>query len=553
MDGYYTAAAHEIGHTYNQYIGGLAFEEYSRYPQNGKATSGVSAQLGQWRTGFDIMGAVGYQTTDLNWIWNDTYAKILNRVVSTATDPEILVASGLIYKDGRVVLNELNGWYHIQGGVPDDIVPGDFSLNFVDKNGNTISETSFDAPFFASIDPGLKIGENQPTLESYGNVPTDVTSFAFAIQWPTGGAEVAAVQLMDNRNGGSVPMGSPVTVDEIIEVQPQVTANSYFTDTNFEPINSFNVLFTKTSSKASTLTLTATDPATYYYTLDFKNNGGALNSVPITVNIPDSFKLTGNQPVQIDFNPVSYTFTDYVLHVTVPNVAAGQTFTLRVHLDYKLKSTTGYPSNAPTTYHSTYIFSTNINGAFYSAPTIEATGKKATAIGGFATDSKGALQSGLKVNVYKGLTLKWSTEVDGDGYYYADVAAGGPYSLVLIDSFGAPVGANIGINVATDTYAPTDLKALPINCAIQGFVKDSLGNPVVGVKVQISGPLEHIQNAAATTNSGGHYIFRFILPGTYILKITAPPGYTSTHDTQSIRVRLTETGTVNFTLIRIGP
>jgi hypothetical protein len=257
--------------------------------------------------------------------------------------------------------------------------------------------------------------------------------------------------------------------------------------------------------------------------------------------------------VTVNFSAVSYTFSGGILRVTLVNVASGQMFTLRVHLDYKLKGTAGYPANSPTTFLRTYTFDTTVNGASIDAPTVRAAGKKATAIGGFVADTNGDPKSGLQARVYKGTTLKWSTVVDGDGYYYVDVAKGGPYSIILYNSFGVPVWIKTGINVAADTYVPLDFRVLPIDCAIQGFVKDDLGNPVAGVTVQVTGPWGNVQNTTTITNAGGYYLFRFYLPGTYTVKITVPPGYTAMQDTITVTVHLTDTdpATVDFVLTKI--
>ncbi len=549
MDGYYAAPAHEIGHTYNLYTGGTNYEEYSKIKPNGKQTTGISPSEGLWRTGFDLMGTLGYQNLDFNWVYNKTYADLLSKVTSSALDPQILVVSGLIYKDGTVVLNELNGWYQIQGGEPDDIIPGDYSLKFVAADGVTVlSEISFDAPFFANIDPGVKIGEDQPNFDNFGIIPTDVTSFAFSVPYPP---QTAEVKLMDNTNPTEPQEIGAVPAEEIIEVQH---TNTYFTDTNFEPMNSFDVFFKKTSSQGTTLTLTATHPATYYYTFDYQNIGQTPISVPISVKIPADFKLAGTQPVRVDFSPFTYTFANGLLSLIVPNVALGQSFTLRVNLDYKLKGTKNYPASSPTTYSKGYTFETTTNNVV-SQTSITALGKKVTAIGGFIAGNDGTPKDGLKVKVYKGLSEKWSTPVDGDGYYLVNVQAGGPYNIMLYNSYGIPVWIKTGINVATDTYLSVDITipTIDCDCSIKGFVKDNFNNPVAGVTIKLKGPLGNILTTTTTTNLGGYYVFRFLLPGTYTMTITAPASFTVPETAKTARVRLGETATVNFNLIRTGP
>jgi sugar lactone lactonase YvrE len=548
---WYTAAAHEVAHALYSVF--YPKEYYANPSLRGTTITGVWAEKGQWRSGWDIMDYMG--PADGNWMGSSlTYKYLFKNATKSIADPEILFATGSIYKDGTIKL-DVNSWFQETQGTPDTVVPGDFSLNFLDKNGNPVLDqngnpitTSFDASFNMEYIIGVLPGQNvDPGLN--GNLVSDSASFAFATILPEGTAAVQLVNVKDPSNPevlatvnrGDIPVVGP---------PPPASVNTYFADSNFKPISSFDVLFKPTSSKVTTLTLTATNPATYYYTLDFKNNGPALSSVPITVKIPSDFVFAGTNPVQIGFAPVSYTFASGSLALTVPNVASGQSFTLRVHLDYALKGKTGYPANSPTTYSQSYSFDSTVNGAPINAPTINAVGKTVTAIGGFVTDTKNSPQGGLQVKVYKGTAAKWSTIVDGDGYYFVGVSAGGPYSIVLYDSFGVPVWVKTGVNVAANSYVPTDLKVLPINCAIQGFIKDVLGNPVSGVLVQLKGPLGKIQTTTTTTNTGGYYVFRFMLPGTYTVSITVPTGYTTTIVSKTVSVKLTETATVNFDLTK---
>jgi hypothetical protein len=411
-------------------------------------------------------------------------------------------------------------------------------------NGTVLSTTSFDAEFFVEIDPGISVGQNEIDLKAFGPAEINYAPFTFATAYPEGTESVQLVNMTDPTNQTVI---ATVEAKDITNIEPELNMTAYFTDSNFNPINSFNVLFTQSSTS---LKLSATDPATYYYTLDFKNNGPTLPSLPITIMIPADFVLKGNQPVQIDFTPVSYTFGGGVLTVNVPNVASGHTFTMRVQLDYKLKGSTGYPANSPMIYSKAYSFDTTVNGTPINAPSIDAVGKKVTAIGGYVFDTKGTPQGGLEARVYKDTTLKWRAIVDGDGYFFVKVSAGGPYSIILFDSLGAPIWIKTGISVATNTYVPIDFTVLPIDCSVQGFVKDNLGNQVPGVTVQLNGPLGKILTATTATNVGGYYVFRSILPGTYTVKITVPAGYTATVVSKTMIVKLTETATANFVLTK---
>ena len=539
-ESWFAAAAHEVAHVLYSVF--YAKEYYNTPALKGKVVSGVWAEKGEWRTGFDIMDYAG--PPDGNWIGNAyTYMYLFKNTTKTIADPEILFASGTIYQNGTIELNE---WYRTEQGTPDTVVPGNYSLRFLYENGTEIAAIDFDASFHMEYIIGAVPGQDEPDPSTVGDVETDSASFSFATVLPEGTATVELVNMTDPED----PDGEVVATVEAEDITPPPTeSEAYFTDSNFEPMDSFDVLFKKTSSRSTTLTLTATDPATYYYTLDFKNNGPTLYSLPITIKIPSDFVLEGAQPVTKDFSPVCYTFAGGVLRVTVPNIASGKMFTLRVHLDYKLKGTKPYPADSPTTYLKSYVFETSVNGVAGEAPSIRADGKKATAIGGFVTDTCGRPKGGLQVRVYKGVTEKGRATVDGDGFYFVEVQAGGPYSIKLFNSNNQPVWLKTGVSVASATFVQVDFKVLPVDCAIQGFVKDNHNSPVAGVTIKLLSSSGNVI-ATTTTNLGGFYVFRFYHSGTYAVRIVLPPDYSAPYNTKTVRVRLTETAMVDFDLIK---
>lgn len=196
LDGYYTAAAHEVAHTYALYWG--VPEQYSVYPLNGKTASGVWASQGQWRTGYSFMGTAPYKTLSFSWVDSDTtYKTLFSSMATNPADPEILVSSGYIYNDGSVVLEP---WYHVQQGTPDTLTPGDYALRFVDAQNNILAATSFDASFFMQIDGGVSVGENIGFSALARRVDTDVAGFAFTTAYPQGTAAVQVVNMVDPQN-----------------------------------------------------------------------------------------------------------------------------------------------------------------------------------------------------------------------------------------------------------------------------------------------------------------------------------------------------------------
>jgi len=221
MDGYYTAAAHELAHTFNLYYG--VPEQYLT-DNPGKTCNGFNAATNEWRTGYDFMGLAPYKTTGITWVnTTSTYEYLFRNTTKVKNDPEILLVNGIIYKDGTVEF-PLN-WYHLQQGTPDTLPPGDFALRFVASDGSILATTSFDAPFFMQIDPGIGIGENLPDVTGFGKVDTDFAGFAFATAYPQGTAVVQVINMADPEN----PLGA-VNVANIVNV-------GYYFSGFLQPIN----------------------------------------------------------------------------------------------------------------------------------------------------------------------------------------------------------------------------------------------------------------------------------------------------------------------------
>jgi DNA-binding beta-propeller fold protein YncE len=221
MDGYYTAAAHELAHTFNLYYG--VPEQYLT-DNPGKTANGFNAATNEWRTGYDFMGLAPYKTTGITWVnTTSTYEYLFRNTTKVKGDPEILLVNGIIYKDGTVEFPLT--WYHLQQGMPDTLPPGDFALRFVASDGSILATTSFDAPFFMQIDPGIGIGENLPDVTGFGKVDTDFAGFAFATAYPQGTAVVQVIKMTDPQH----PLGA-VNVANIVNV-------GYYFNGFLQPIN----------------------------------------------------------------------------------------------------------------------------------------------------------------------------------------------------------------------------------------------------------------------------------------------------------------------------
>ena len=210
MDGYYTAAAHELAHTFNLYYG--VPEQYLT-SSPGKVSNGFWAEKNQWRAGYDFMGLAPYKTTGVTWVnTTSTYEYLFRNTTKYQNDPEILIVNGIIYKNGTVEFPF--NWYHLQEGTPDTLPTGDFALRFVAANGSILAVTSFDAPFFMHLDPGIGIGEDLPDVTGFGKVETDFAGFAFATAYPQGTAVVQVVNMTDPQK----PTMGAVNVADIANV-----------------------------------------------------------------------------------------------------------------------------------------------------------------------------------------------------------------------------------------------------------------------------------------------------------------------------------------------
>jgi len=259
MDGYYTAAAHELGHTFNLYYGvPEQYQSTTDYP--GKKCNGFNPTTKQQCTGYDFMGLSPYRRTDITWVnTTSTYEYLFRNTTKVKNDPEILLVNGIIYKDGTVEFPL--DWYHLQEGTPDTLPPGDFALRFVDADNHLLGETSFDAPFFMQIDPGMSVGEDLPDISGFGKVDTDFAGFSFATAYPEGTAEVQLVNMTDPDPQKQV-IGT-VEVQDIVNVVPPATTETH---TGTEGSNGWY-----TSNVDVTLTATATGEIgvkEIHYTLD---------------------------------------------------------------------------------------------------------------------------------------------------------------------------------------------------------------------------------------------------------------------------------------------
>jgi hypothetical protein len=294
QDGSYTEAAHEVAHTSYGLYSGSTPEYYQLPGLRGTIVSGVYPDRNQWRTGLDIMDYSSLSGN--NWVGKTTYDYLFNYTRKNLADPEILIASGLIYKNGTVDL--VTDWYNVAQGTPDSISPGNYSLQFLATNGTVLGSISFGVSFSVSINSG-----RSSTLE------TDVAPFCFATVYPLGTAEVKVLSMTDQ----SVPPETLTTVqaEDIVKVNNGII----FTETGLPAGASWSVtLGSQTlSSTNSTISFTGLASGSYNWNSSNTISGDAgvryaayvsSGTVDITGNVTKNLPYITQYQVSFAVNPV---------------------------------------------------------------------------------------------------------------------------------------------------------------------------------------------------------------------------------------------------------
>ena len=371
-------------------------------------------------------------------------------------------------------------------------------------------------------------------------------------------------------------------------VGPLLQVDSFMTDSQFATISSFDAVFTK--DKASgTLKLPATNPGTYFFNKILTSEHTFPLAVTTTVKIPASleppgplldqaFCLKGSNPVHVYSDlartvdvtgqatvtpgqPLANTsskslscFPSVQVTTTVP---AGELRYITVHLGFAGKCATGFASNADTTYRQPFTFTETVALGGFAGQKQDVTpftgvGKKVTAIGGVVLDTNLLYKSGLTVKLFDGVTLLATSYVTPpDGFYFADVPLGGPYTVKLFNPSGEIPGKSASVSVAKDEYVAVDfLNINPADPVIEGFVFDASTQGIAGVTVnlhRITGQASR-QLGSMTTGGGGWYAFRFAAPGDYRVEIIVPEGYTSNNTASTVSLEQFEIRRVDFTL-----
>ena len=374
MDGYYTAAAHELAHTFNLYYG--VPEQYvTDYP--GKTANGFNVVTQQLCMGYDFMGLAPYRTTNITWVnTTSTFEYLFRNTTVNKNDPEILLVNGIIYQNGTVEFPLT--WYHLEEGTPDTLPPGNFALRFVASDGTTIlGTTSFDAPFFMMIDPGMGVGEDLPDVSGFGKVDTDFAGFSFATAYPSGTATVELVNMTDPVNENviaTVNVADTVFLPETTETQSGTEgSNGWYTsnvdvtlaatatlgvkEIHYELGGTLNVV------QGATATFTISTEGTHslsYWAVDNSENTETPHSQTIRIDKnPPAVELTLPQPLLNQPASATWIATDSISGVDGPTSGTIVIDTSSVGLKtvtVTVKDNAGNSITATKTCYVTYAF-----------------------------------------------------------------------------------------------------------------------------------------------------------------------------------------------------
>jgi hypothetical protein len=189
-EGYWTTAAHEIGHTFGLWIKipFISKEEYEINPPGNPARGYWVERKMDIINGICFMGYATesprtfmYNATHHVWVDNEDY-EILFKSFRIGGwfdlfDPEFrwaVTVGGLIYRNGTIRLAPL---YYVENASADYPFPGNASLLVLDWGGRVIDSVNFSVWFIAFVEP-------------LGAVEMDPAPFAFLAPFPPDAAKI---------------------------------------------------------------------------------------------------------------------------------------------------------------------------------------------------------------------------------------------------------------------------------------------------------------------------------------------------------------------------
>jgi hypothetical protein len=198
--GRWTAPAHELGHVAGLRCG-KGNDEYMTVPPKGNLVGAPGGDPAMPFFVFDgnnrleisgrycFMGTTTRETLDTRWIDGADYAALFRYFRSVAADPEILVVSAILWKDGRV---DLRPWFHMEAGDPAVSIEGNYRIRVLNANGSVVSELTLPVDFAVQIEP-------------FGAQPTDAVPLVTAVAFPS---DAVRVEIL--RDGQTLAVVDPV-------------------------------------------------------------------------------------------------------------------------------------------------------------------------------------------------------------------------------------------------------------------------------------------------------------------------------------------------------
>ncbi len=236
-----------------------------------------------------------------------------------------------------------------------------------------------------------------------------------------------------------------------------LSANSYLTDSSFNPISFFDFILTK--SKEGGYKLVATNPGQFYYNIEITNNWPiSLDTLVVEAILPAEFVLKGAMPIHVylDGNDITEQCTITGTTVTVMNVPVGSEVYIAIHMDFGLKGCTF--DTLEDLMVETYKFDTYVVGSTGIVPSqgdglygtyrtsniLSAHQKKTTAIAGYITDVDGNPLANLLVELFdSNNNLIGTTLTNDDGFFYFIDISSGDYEI-HVNGFLETVSAKNG-------------------------------------------------------------------------------------------------------------
>ena len=184
-EGFWTASAHELGHTFGLQIGAEEYDITCPDPVHclpGRPATGYWVSKGipidPLYGAFCFMGTGLPFTLNQNWVDNEHYSQLMKALSNdSAADPEVLVVSGLLHSNGAI---DLRPWYYLANGTATANRPANYAVRVKDGNGQVLTETQFPVAFSMQVEP-------------VGSRPTDTVPLLLAVPYPKSAAIVEVI------------------------------------------------------------------------------------------------------------------------------------------------------------------------------------------------------------------------------------------------------------------------------------------------------------------------------------------------------------------------